>query len=146
METNQGKTRRPPTGGAGFQNSEVQTMSDTDSDAAKGAGRDTGGAWVPPQGAPGQPPPPGYWSPPQGEPGQPSQGEPGQAPPGGPWVPPQGAPGQPVSLAPSAVLGVVIAFVLRGAGGGRAGSSAAQGDLFLEAEEPTSCRAVPTAL
>jgi len=95
METNQGKTRRPPTGGAGFQNSEVQTMSDTDSDAAKGAGRDTGGAWVPPQGAPGQPPPPGYWSPPQGEPGQPSQGEPGQAPQGGPWAPPQGAPGQP---------------------------------------------------
>jgi len=36
-----------------------------------------------------------------------------------------------------AVIAVAIAFVLRGPGGGRAGSGAAQGDLFLEAEEPT---------
>src|SRR5262245_12859957 len=36
-----------------------------------------------------------------------------------------------------AVLAVGIAFVLRGSGGGLAGSGAAQGDLFLEAQEPT---------
>jgi len=36
-----------------------------------------------------------------------------------------------------AVLAVGVAFVLRGPGGGKAGSGAAQGDLFLEAEEPT---------
>jgi aquaporin Z len=36
-----------------------------------------------------------------------------------------------------AVIAVAIAFVLRGPGGGIAGSGAAQGDLFLEAEEPT---------
>jgi aquaporin Z len=36
-----------------------------------------------------------------------------------------------------AVVAVAIAFVLRGPGGGRAGSGAAQGDLFLEAQEPT---------
>ena len=36
-----------------------------------------------------------------------------------------------------AAIAVAIAFVLRGPGGGRAGSGAAQGDLFLEAEEPT---------
>jgi len=35
-----------------------------------------------------------------------------------------------------AVIAVGIAFVLRGPGGGRAGSAAAQGDLFLEAQEP----------
>src|SRR5262245_46553586 len=35
-----------------------------------------------------------------------------------------------------AVIAVGIAFVLRGAGGGLAGSAAAQGDLFLEAQEP----------
>jgi len=35
-----------------------------------------------------------------------------------------------------AVIAVVIAFVLRGQGGGRSGSAAAQGDLFLEVEEP----------
>jgi aquaporin Z len=35
-----------------------------------------------------------------------------------------------------AAIAVVIAFVLRGRGGGRSGSSAAQGDLFLEVEEP----------
>jgi len=96
-------------------------MSDTDSDAARGAGREGAGAWVPPQGEPGQPPPPGYWSPPQGAPGQPQpqpqppghrspapgdptrpptywsppQGEPGQPPPPGYWSPPQGPPGQP---------------------------------------------------
>jgi S1-C subfamily serine protease len=79
-------------------------MSDTDSDAAKEAGRERAGAWVPPQGAPGQPPPPGYWSPPQGEPGQPpppghgppAQGGPSQPPPPpGQWSPPQGAPGEP---------------------------------------------------
>jgi aquaporin Z len=36
-----------------------------------------------------------------------------------------------------ALVAVAIAFVLRGPGGGMAGSGAAQGDLFLEAEEPT---------
>ena len=36
-----------------------------------------------------------------------------------------------------AVLAVGVAFVLRGPGGGKDGSGAAQGDLFLEAEEPT---------
>jgi aquaporin Z len=36
-----------------------------------------------------------------------------------------------------AVIAVAIAFVLRGPGGGMAGSGAAQGDLFLEAEEPS---------
>jgi aquaporin Z len=36
-----------------------------------------------------------------------------------------------------AVIAVAIAFVLRGPGGGMAGSGAAQGDLFLEAQEPT---------
>ena len=36
-----------------------------------------------------------------------------------------------------AAIAVVIAFVLRGPGGGVAGSGAAQGDLFLEAQEPT---------
>jgi len=36
-----------------------------------------------------------------------------------------------------AVIAVAIAFVLRGPGGGLAGSGAAQGDLFLEAQEPT---------
>ena len=35
-----------------------------------------------------------------------------------------------------AVAAVLIAFVLRGPGGGRSGSGAAQGDLFLEAEVP----------
>src|SRR5689334_6530542 len=35
-----------------------------------------------------------------------------------------------------AVIAVAIAFVLRGPGGGRAGSAAAQGDLYLEVEEP----------
>ncbi|HEY1444720.1 MAG TPA: aquaporin [Acidimicrobiales bacterium] len=35
-----------------------------------------------------------------------------------------------------AVIAVAIAFVLRGAGGGRSGSGAAQGDLFTEAYEP----------
>ena len=60
-------------------------MSDTDSDAARGAGRAPGDAWVPPQGAPGQPPPPGYWSPPQDEPGQ-------VPPPASHWQPPQGQP------------------------------------------------------
>jgi aquaporin Z len=35
-----------------------------------------------------------------------------------------------------AVLAVGIAYVLRGAGGGRAGSAAAQGGLFTEAERP----------
>src|SRR3984885_7059084 len=35
-----------------------------------------------------------------------------------------------------AVIAVVIAFVLRGAGGGQSGSGAAQGDLFTEAYEP----------
>jgi aquaporin Z len=36
-----------------------------------------------------------------------------------------------------AVIAVAIAFVLRGPGGGQAGSGAAQGDLFLEAQEPS---------
>jgi aquaporin Z len=35
-----------------------------------------------------------------------------------------------------AAIAVVIAFVLRGRGGGRSGSSAAQGDLYLEVQEP----------
>src|SRR6476661_8843434 len=35
-----------------------------------------------------------------------------------------------------AVIAVAIAFVLRGPGGGVAGSGAAQGDLFLEVDEP----------
>jgi len=35
-----------------------------------------------------------------------------------------------------AAVAVVFAFVLRGRGGGRAGSSAAQGDLFTEVAEP----------
>jgi hypothetical protein len=35
-----------------------------------------------------------------------------------------------------AVLAVGAAWVLRGAGGGRAGSGAAQGDLFTEVERP----------
>jgi aquaporin Z len=34
-------------------------------------------------------------------------------------------------------MAAAIAFVRRGPGGGVAGSGAAQGDLFLEAEEPT---------
>jgi aquaporin Z len=36
-----------------------------------------------------------------------------------------------------AVIAVAIAFVLRGPGGGMAGSGAAQGDLFLETQEPS---------
>jgi aquaporin Z len=36
-----------------------------------------------------------------------------------------------------AVIAVGIAYVLRGAGGGKSGSGAAQGDLFLEVQEPT---------
>ena len=35
-----------------------------------------------------------------------------------------------------AALAVVVAFVLRGPGGGRAGSAAAQGGLFTEAAHP----------
>jgi aquaporin Z len=35
-----------------------------------------------------------------------------------------------------ALIAVVIAFVLRGSGGGRSGSGAAQGDLFTEPLEP----------
>jgi aquaporin Z len=35
-----------------------------------------------------------------------------------------------------AVIAVAVAFVLRGAGGGRSGSGAAQGDLFTESYEP----------
>ena len=35
-----------------------------------------------------------------------------------------------------AVIAVGFAFVLRGSGGGRSGSAAAQGDLFTEAERP----------
>jgi aquaporin Z len=34
-----------------------------------------------------------------------------------------------------AALAVVIAFILRGSGGGKAGSGAAQGDLFTETYE-----------
>jgi aquaporin Z len=34
------------------------------------------------------------------------------------------------------VLAVGAAWVLRGPGGGRAGSAAAQGDLFTEVEQP----------
>jgi hypothetical protein len=35
-----------------------------------------------------------------------------------------------------AALAAGIAFVLRGAGGGKAGSAAAQGDLYTSAEHP----------
>jgi len=35
-----------------------------------------------------------------------------------------------------AVIAVAIAFVLRGRGGGKAGSAAAQGDLFLDVQDP----------
>ena len=35
-----------------------------------------------------------------------------------------------------AAVAVALAFVLRGAGGGRAGSGAAQGDLFTEQQRP----------
>jgi aquaporin Z len=35
-----------------------------------------------------------------------------------------------------AVLAVAAAWVLRGGGGGRAGTAAAQGDLMTEAEHP----------
>jgi len=35
-----------------------------------------------------------------------------------------------------AVLAVGLAYVLRGAGGGRSGSAAAQGDLFTEQQRP----------
>ena len=35
-----------------------------------------------------------------------------------------------------AVLAVAVAFVLRGQGGGRAGSGAAQGALYTEAAQP----------
>src|SRR5262245_10884212 len=35
-----------------------------------------------------------------------------------------------------AVLAVLVAFVLRGPGGGKSGSAAAQGDLFTEVEKP----------
>ena len=35
-----------------------------------------------------------------------------------------------------AVIAVAFAYVLRGPGGGRAGSAAAQGDLFTEEEKP----------
>jgi aquaporin Z len=35
-----------------------------------------------------------------------------------------------------AVLAVAAAWVLRGAGGGRAGSGAAKGDLYTEVEHP----------
>jgi aquaporin Z len=34
------------------------------------------------------------------------------------------------------VIAVAVAFVLRGAGGGKSGSGAAQGDLFTESYEP----------
>jgi aquaporin Z len=34
-----------------------------------------------------------------------------------------------------AIIAVGLAYVLRGAGGGRAGSGAAQGDLFTEAQQ-----------
>ena len=36
-----------------------------------------------------------------------------------------------------AVIAVGLAYVLRGPGGGRAGSAAAQGDLFTEQQRPT---------
>jgi aquaporin Z len=36
-----------------------------------------------------------------------------------------------------AVIAVAIAFILRGQGGGQSGSAAAQGDLFLEVQEPS---------
>jgi len=36
-----------------------------------------------------------------------------------------------------AVVAVAIAYVLRGAGGGRSGSAASQGDLFTEQQKPT---------
>lgn len=39
--------------------------------------------------------------------------------------------------AAGAVVAVVCAFVLRGPGGGKAGSGAAQGDLFTEVQEPS---------
>jgi aquaporin Z len=42
-----------------------------------------------------------------------------------------------VAALAGAVMAAAIAFVRRGPGGGVAGSGAAQGDLFLEAEEPT---------
>jgi aquaporin Z len=35
-----------------------------------------------------------------------------------------------------AFLAVGVAFVLRGRGGGRSGSAAAQGDLFTDAKQP----------
>jgi aquaporin Z len=35
-----------------------------------------------------------------------------------------------------AVIAVGVAFVLRGPGGGRAGSGAAQGDLFTQVQKP----------
>jgi len=40
------------------------------------------------------------------------------------------------ALAVGAGLAVVAAYVLRGPGGGQAGSGAAQGALFTEAEKP----------
>jgi aquaporin Z len=36
-----------------------------------------------------------------------------------------------------AAIAVAFAYILRGAGGGRAGSAAAQGDLFTEEENPS---------
>jgi aquaporin Z len=36
-----------------------------------------------------------------------------------------------------AIIAVGLAYVLRGAGGGRAGSGAAQGDLLTEVQRPT---------
>jgi S1-C subfamily serine protease len=113
------KTAAPGAAPAPTTKREVLTMSDTDSDAAKGAGREPDGSpapppgaapspppghWSPPGGGPGQQQPPGYWSLPQGEPGQPGywsppQGGAGQQQPPPPayWPPPppQGAPGQP---------------------------------------------------
>jgi aquaporin Z len=35
-----------------------------------------------------------------------------------------------------AVVAVLIAYVLRGRGGGRSGSAAGQGDLFTDTEQP----------